>query len=152
MCTSVLCIIGCVAGIFAKNRTEEMTVFEHFSNQICSVSLIKKNQLLGARHVVQPPPLQKKNLRMEKCNLQRGKNSNIVSLVAVLFYSLMSLSRVLRNTCFWFFCSCADIKEILKLALNRPPNATRVTKGGKTGNLFFSECVLGTDEQEDKKR
>lgn len=64
------------------------------------------------------------------------KNTNIVSLVAVLFYSLTSLSRILQNTCFWFFCSCTDIKEILKLALNRPPNTTRVTKGGKTGNLF----------------
>lgn len=54
----------------------------------------------------------------------------------MLFYSLMSLSRVLQDTCFWFLCSCADIKEILKLALNQPPNTTRVTKGGKTGNLF----------------
>lgn len=57
-------------------------------------------------------------------------------LIAVLFCSPLSLSRVLQDTCFWFCCSHADIEEILKLALNRPTNTTRVTKGGKTGNLF----------------
>lgn len=29
-----------------------------------------------------------------------------------------------------------NIEEILKLAPDRPPNTTIVTKGGKTGNLF----------------
>lgn len=44
-----------------------------------------------------------------------------------------------------------NIEEVLKLALDRPPNTTTVTKGGKTGNLF-AQSVLGTDDQEDKKR